>query len=182
MKGVRTVLVLSLVFVATVGWAGIFFRGWYAAPHFIEPWADIADEAATSVEHGDIVVGNSPSFLFYANYALRKHGMLQAPFSPGWVEDPRIVAVDRWSSFDSPNYSTVLFVDGVNTSTLEETDRVQSWLRSNCVLLSMRQLVPDPGYLLKTRFFKGYPRRPYRIELERYKCPSPARPSPQLTH
>jgi hypothetical protein len=173
-KAVRTVLAASLALVAAVGWLGILSRGWYAAPHFIEPWAQIADEAAVSAEHGGVVVSNSPSFLFYANYALHSHGMLKGPFSPGWVEDPRIVPVAQWSGLDLSKPSTVLFVNGVNIDFPEETSRVQSWLRAHCVLVSMRQLVPDSGWPLKARFFKGAGQRQYRIELSRYKCPSAA--------
>jgi hypothetical protein len=180
MKGVRTVLVVSLVFLSAVGWIGILARRWYAAPHFIEPWAEIAEEAAVSLESGEVVVSNSPPFFFYANYALHRRGMLKGSFSPGWVEDPRIVSVARWSGFDLSNPSTVLFVNGINTSSLEETDRVESWLRSNCVLVSVRQLVPDSGSLLKARFFKAFGQRRFRIELERYGCPIPATASPQL--
>jgi hypothetical protein len=180
-KGVRTLLVLSLVFLAAVGWTGIFARRWYAAPHFIEPWAAISEEAVKGLEQGEeeVVVSNSPSFFFYANYALHRRGTLKVPFAPGWVEDPRIVEVDRWFRFDLPHRSTVLFVNGVSTSALAETDRVESWLRSNCVLLSARQLVPDSGYAMKTRFFQGYGQRRFRIELERYECPPLAMPSPQ---
>jgi hypothetical protein len=81
MKGVRTVLVVSLVFLSAVGWIGILARRWYAAPHFIEPWAEIAEEAAVSLESGEVVVSNSPPFFFYANYALHRRGMLKGSFS-----------------------------------------------------------------------------------------------------
>jgi hypothetical protein len=174
MKGVRTILALSLVCVAAVGWVGIFARRWYSAYHFIEPWADIADDAVASLERDEVVVSNSTPFLFYANYALREHGMLKTPFSPGWAEDPRIVAVDRWFNADLPNYSTVLFVNGVDRSTPAESDQVESWLRSNCVLSLKRDLVPDSGYLLKARFFKEFRQRQFRIELERYTCATSA--------
>ena len=180
MKGVRTALVVSLVFLAAVGWTGILARRWYAAPHFIEPWAEISEEAAISLQSGEVVVSNSPPFFFYANYALRRHGMLKGSFSPGWVEDPRIISVAQWFSSDLSNLSTVLFVNGINTSSLEETNRVESWLRSNCVLVSVRQLVPDSGSVLKTRFFKGFGQRRFRIGLERYGCPIPAKASPQF--
>ena len=178
MKGVRMLLVISLVVVSAVGWTGVFARRWYAAPHFIEPWAEIADESAIAVGRGQTVVSNSPAFLFYANYALHRQGPLKAPFSPGWVEDPRITAVNN-PEFSGVHFftpykpSTVLFVNGVNTDAFEETELVEAWLRANCSLVSMRQLVPDSGYPLKTRFFKGSGQPQFRIQLERYECVRP---------
>ena len=174
--GVRAVLVASLAFVTAVGWVGIVTRRWYAAPHFIEPWAEIAAEAAVAVKHGAVVVSNSPTFLFYANYALRDAGLLRGAFSPGWVDESKIGPVERWSGRDLRTSSTVLFVKGVNISAVGDTERVESWLRSGCALLSIRQILPDSGYAMKKRFFRGFGQRRFRIQLETYRCP--ARPSP----
>jgi hypothetical protein len=169
-KRLRRALALSLLVVFLVGWAGTFARRWYAAPRFIEPWDEIADEAAIAVEHGQQVVGNSPSFLFYANYALRRHGLLRGPFSPGWIEDPRVAAVP---DFTPPKVPAVLFVNGVNVDWGEDTELAETWLRSNCSLVSVRRLIPDSGYALKAQLFKGFGQRQYRIELERYGCGRP---------
>jgi len=179
MKTVRKLLILSLLIVALTGWAGVFARRWYAAPHFIEPWAEIADEATVAVEHGQVVVSNSPSFLFYANYALQNHGLLKGAFSPGWVKDPRIATVDTEprftgvSTFAPPTVSSVLFVSGVNVSAVDETNRAESWLRTNCFLVSTRKQVRDTGYSLKARFFKDCDQPEYRIVLEQYQCIQP---------
>src|SRR5271156_3420565 len=64
MKRVHALLVLSLALVAAVGWAGVFARKYYSALHFVEPWAEIAEEAATSVQRGGFVINNNPSFRF----------------------------------------------------------------------------------------------------------------------
>lgn len=179
MKALRTLLMLSLVVVSLVGWTGIFAKKWYAAPHFIEPWAEIADEAATGVGQGQIVVSNSPAFLFYANYALRDHALLTSSFHPGSVRDPRITAIFADSRVPALHTivpttpSNVLFVNGVNHGAIEDTERIESWLRSNCSLVSMRQLVPDSGYALKSRYFEGSAQPQYRIALENFRCIRP---------
>ena len=42
----RNLLIAALAGISAVGWTGIIARRYYAAPHFIEPWAEIADKAA----------------------------------------------------------------------------------------------------------------------------------------
>lgn len=175
MKRARTTLALSLAFIAAAGWAGILARKYYAAPHFIEPWAEIAEQAATSAQHGDLVIDNSPSFRFYANYALRDHGMLRTPFSPGWVEDPRIAGVEQFPNLHIPASSSVLFIKGVDFSFPEQTAQVEAWLQSNCTAVSTRELVLDSGYPLKSRFFSASAQPQFRISLERYRCSLTAR-------
>lgn len=45
-------LALSLLAPAAVGWWGIAARQYYAAPHFIEPWSELAVEASNFVRRG----------------------------------------------------------------------------------------------------------------------------------
>jgi hypothetical protein len=168
-RTMRRVLALSLGLAAAVGWAGTVVRNWYAAPHFIEPWAAVAEEAADTIAHG-VVVSNSPPFWFYANNALARHGLLAGPFCPGWVEDPRVYRIGPGSTPKLPEHSTVLLVNGVNPWALKETASVESWLRSNCALVDSRQLLRDSGSSLKSRFFPGAAQRPFRIGLDRYTC------------
>jgi hypothetical protein len=54
----------SLIVIGAIGWYGIFSRKLYAAPHWIEPWDQMAREAARVAGNGGIVIGNNPSFLF----------------------------------------------------------------------------------------------------------------------
>ena len=61
---------IAHVFVAVVGWFGIFTRKLYAAPRWIEPWDNVAQHAAEVIREGGIVIGNNPSFFFYMTYAL----------------------------------------------------------------------------------------------------------------
>jgi len=52
----------SLILVGAIGWYGIFSRKLYAAPHWVEPWDQVAREAAEVARNGGIVIGNNPSF------------------------------------------------------------------------------------------------------------------------
>jgi hypothetical protein len=61
----RRLVASSLVLVGAIGWYGIFSRELYAAPHWIEPWDQVARQAA---EVAGIVIGNNASFFFYLTY------------------------------------------------------------------------------------------------------------------
>ncbi len=67
-------LVVSIVF-AGMGWMGTVTRRYYAAAHFIEPWAEIADRAAASLGAGAFVASNSPSFMFDLQLSLARAGL-----------------------------------------------------------------------------------------------------------
>ena len=64
----RRLLAGSLILVGAIGWYGIFSRELYAAPHWIEPWDQVARQAAEVAGNGGIVIGNNPSFFFYLTY------------------------------------------------------------------------------------------------------------------
>ena len=70
----RTTLIAALGIVGCIGWFGIFSRQYYSAPRFIEPWAQVAAEAAAAAHArtGALIVGNNlvVVFLFYLTYAL----------------------------------------------------------------------------------------------------------------
>jgi hypothetical protein len=166
----RRTLAVALVCVAMIGWTGVVTRRYYAAPHFIEPWAEIADEAAVSVKDGGVVISNSPSFFFNMNYSLVRLGLLSPSVLPGWVEHPSVFDVEHWPGSGRATASSVFLVKGINIDSMDETDRVEAWLQANCVSMSSRQLIQDSGYALKARFFPGSGQQPYRISLQRYDC------------
>ena len=66
----RTILSATLCGILLVGWYGIISRQHYSAPRFIEPWQQVADEAADRAHAGAMIIGNHPSFFFYLKYAL----------------------------------------------------------------------------------------------------------------
>ena len=59
------VLVVSLAITTGVGWYGIFSGRLYAAPHWIESWEPVAQQAAEIVRNHGTVIGDNPSFFFY---------------------------------------------------------------------------------------------------------------------
>jgi hypothetical protein len=54
----------ALIVVGAIGWHEIFSRKLYTAPHWTEPWDQVAREAADVAGNGGIVIGNNPSFFF----------------------------------------------------------------------------------------------------------------------
>jgi hypothetical protein len=175
----RAVLIAALVGTSAIGWIGIVARQYYAAPHFVEPWNDIADEAAALMKSGGVVVSNSPSFFFDLNYSLERLGMVSRAALPGWAKYPLLFNVANWDNAANLKLSTVLFVRGVNTTLTDRSDATEGWLKSRCVLESERALIPDSGAALKARFFpdKKHEQPALRIVLQRFDCSRPASPA-----
>jgi hypothetical protein len=171
----RVVLIAALGGASAIGWIGIVARQYYAAPHFVEPWSDIADEAAALMKSGGVVVSNSPSFFFDLNYSLERLGMVSRAAVPGWAEHPLLFNVANWDKAADLKLSAVLFVRGVNTTLTGQTDATETWLKARCVLESERALVPDSGAALKARFFpdKKHEQPAFRIVLQRFDCSRP---------
>jgi hypothetical protein len=165
----RNILIVALTFIAAIGWIGTVTRRYYAAPHFIEPWGKIADKAAVELGDGAEIVTNSPSFRFYLQYSLQRTGVVSRSSLPGWVEHRNVIYVGDWEEAQHPRGS-VLFVKGVNTNLVDQTERVEEWLRHNCVTGFEQQLVPDSGSALKRRLFSDKSQPPFRISLEQFDC------------
>ena len=103
----RRLLLICLICLAVIGWGGMVTRNAYAAQHFIEPWADVADRAALAVRDGSLVVSNSPSFLFDINFSLERLRLEPRSAVPGWVQYPQVVPTSHWETAAPANY----FVD-----------------------------------------------------------------------
>ena len=58
----RRLIACALLLTGVIGWYGIFSRKLYAAPHWIEPWEQVALQAAEVAGNGEIVIGNNPTF------------------------------------------------------------------------------------------------------------------------
>jgi hypothetical protein len=164
----RQLLVGALAVTAAIGWLGIVWRGGYAAPHFIEPWSSLADEAATTVKAGGVVVTNSPSMRFEMNYAMHRAGLVSSSSLPGWVQHPAVVDVAEWPAAGISG--RVLLVAGVNISLESEMAKAEGWLAARCVRGNVRRLVPDSGYELKNSLFPEAGQRPFRITVSEYAC------------
>jgi hypothetical protein len=108
------------------GWFGIFSRKHYASLHFIEPWAAVAHDAARNIGTGDLVISNSPSFLFYLNAALYKAGLSSSRQS-GWAKGPNINSLIDSDLPDELPAKQIMFVRGVNTSATQRTAQAEYW-------------------------------------------------------
>ncbi len=161
----RRMLLASLIGLGVAGWAGMVGRQWYAAPHFVEPWEALARDAARQAEGGATIVSNSPSFLFYANYAFAERGLLRGPFQPGWIADNRVVGPG-----ESIPAGEVLLFEGVNITQVEAMETLKEQLAAKCKAMGARELLPDYGYALKQRFFGGAGQREYRIAIRSFRC------------
>jgi hypothetical protein len=165
----RPLLGVALALTVIAGWTGILDRKYYGALHFIEPWAPLAREAARSVAGGQIVVSNSPSFLFYLNASLDELHVL-ANNRAGWAEGPNIVSLIENDFPDNLPPKQIVFVRGVNTSATQRTINADHWLTSHCQLSSAVRLLRDDGFELKKQYFHVDIDDPYRIRVQRFDC------------
>jgi len=169
----RKVLAIGLVIAAGIGWGGTFSRNHYAAPHFLEPWDDVAARVAQEVKSGSTVVSNSRAFAFSLNYALARLGLVERSAVPGYADTPQVFtyfSTHAWIPDDLRGRPSVLYVRGINIGSENADTSVASWLDANCDRKALLKLVPDPGYELKARFFPRAGQQPYRIQLQRYDC------------
>ena len=166
---VRRAIVIPAIFIAAMGWMGFLAQKYYAAPHFIEPWSRIAGQAAAAIKSGDIVISDSPAFLFELNYALERSG-LASPGVPRYADHPRVIGIDRWRDGMLPQPATVFFVKGVNINFTEETAGLERRLKSLCAQTSDVELLPDSGFALKSWWFPESGQLPFRISVQTYGC------------
>jgi hypothetical protein len=165
----RALLALSLLVTVAIGWVGIFSRKYYASLHYVEPWAVLARQAAQNIATGEVVISNSPSFLFYLNASL--HDLrLSANDRPGWATGPSVISLLRSELPESLPAKQIIFVRGVNTSATERTAQAEKQLLSYCRLESSDLLLRDDGFELKKLYFHVDIDNPYRISVEHFDC------------
>jgi hypothetical protein len=166
----------ALVAIAAIGWYGIFARNLYAAPHWVEPWPEVAQQATAVIRKGGVVVGNNASFFFYMTYTLPEQrppgeieyfsGLLPGPTRRSGVYDPQ-----QWLAEGRPMPSTVLLVKGLHygipNAPTEDTERL---LGERCELRSARKMTPDPGAGWKQRFAPTTGQVAWRVEVDTYAC------------
>jgi hypothetical protein len=165
----RLLLAASLLLTIAIGWAGIFSRRHYAALHYIEPWAVLAKRAAQKIDQGQIVVSNSPSFLFYLNASLHELRPSRND-RPGWASGTGVISLLQSDLPVTLPSKELMFVSGVNTSATERTGQAEEWLMSRCRLESTDHLLRDDGFELKKHYFHIDIDDPYRIRVEHFDC------------
>jgi Dolichyl-phosphate-mannose-protein mannosyltransferase len=174
-KSLRRILSGALLFIAAVGWYGIFSRNLYAAPHWVEPWQTIGQNAANVAHDGGIVIGNNPSLFFYLTYDVAPGAKESARRFAGLLPDstrrPNIYSPPQWLEADRPLAPQMLLVKGphyqIPSGPMEES---QQWLDQRCVLRNSERMVHDPGAGLKEHFGAETGQIPWRIEILSYSC------------
>jgi dolichyl-phosphate-mannose-protein mannosyltransferase len=178
-RSLRRVLVLALVLIFALGWFGIFDRKIYAAPHWTEPWSDVAEEAAGVVRTGGIVIGNHQSFFFYLTYLLPPDEPQGATEFRGLLPDSvrrsGVYTPEEWmddlQAGRAPRAREVMLVNGLQYGVPETpTDDARGWLDRNCALEGDKLMAHDIGAALKLRFGPSDNQVPWRVEVRRYDC------------
>lgn len=168
----RPILLAALLFIAAVGWYGIVSRELYAAPHWVEPWQLVAQEAADVARAGGIVVGNSPSFFFYLTYELapgKNEGVLDfAGLLPDSTRRPNVYDLPQWIEAGRPSGTHTMIVAGLpDINALEDEAEL---LSRRCSRENFERLIRDQGAKWKQRFAPQTGQVPWRIEISSYSC------------
>ena len=171
----RRAILTSLVFIAALGWLGIFSRKLYAAPRWIEPWDQVAQHATDVIHNGGIVIGNNPSFFFYMTYSLPSGTPGARDTFEGLLPNVRRAGVfdpTQWLNAGRPLGPTTLLVRGLHFDIPSgPTDSAESWLDQHCTLQNAERLVHDSGARWKQRFAPQTGQLDWRIEIRSYSCP-----------
>jgi hypothetical protein len=169
-------LAAALLMIGAVGWYGIYSRRYYSAPRFIEPWREVASDAAAKVRGGATVIADHPSFLFYLTYFLhvpnqngqwRFEGVL-----PESVRHPQVFSSEGWLAAGHPTSGKMILVRGGRDPGNTSIDDVARQLDQSCGSISSRLRMRDEGYAWKQRFFPEWGEPQWRIEIREYDCDS----------
>jgi hypothetical protein len=167
----------ALLIIGLAGWYGIYSRRYYSAPRFLEPWQEVAGDAAAKVSSGAIVISDHPSFLFYLTYLLhvppqngpwRFEGVL-----PESVIHPQVFSPAGWlAAAHPPSGKMILIRGGRDPGGNLPVDEVARQLDQSCGSISSRLRMRDEGYAWKQRFFPQLGEPQWRIEIREYDCDS----------
>jgi hypothetical protein len=173
----RRALAASLVLIAAIGWYGIFARDLYAAPHWIEPWQQVARQAAQDAGTDGVIVGNNPSFFFYLTYLLpATNPTAQGHFSgylPTTVHTPGVYSAQQWIDAGQPMARTVMLVNGLSFQVPGATiEDLQTILNARCKQTDEQRLVHDSGAEWKREYQPITGQRAWRTQVTTYSCPA----------
>jgi hypothetical protein len=167
----------ALLVIGAAGWYGIYSRRYYSAPRFIEPWQEVAEDAAAKIRGGATVIADHPSFLFYLTHVLRVPSQ-DGPWRfegllPDSVRHPQVFSSMDWLAAGHPASGKMILIrGGRDPGGNGPIDDVVRQLDLSCGSISSRLRMRDQGYAWKQRFFPllGEPR--WRIEIREYDCDS----------
>jgi hypothetical protein len=167
----------TLLIVGMTGWYGIYSRRYYSAPRFIEPWREVAEDAAAKIRGGATVIADHPSFLLYLTYLLRmpsQDGQWEFRGElPAQVTDPHVYSSMGWlAAAHPPSGKMILVRGGRDPGGNGPVDDVARQLDQSCGSISSRLRMRDEGYQWKERFFPQLGEPQWRIEIREYDCNS----------
>jgi Dolichyl-phosphate-mannose-protein mannosyltransferase len=171
----RRLLAGMLVLAGAIGWFGIFSRNLYAAPHWVEPWDQLARQAAEIIGNGGTVIGNNPSFFFYLTYLLPSTNpttnRYYAGLLPTSLHAPNIYTPQQWISAGAPVKQTVAVVDGLSYWVPGPSmDEIRASLSARCTQVSEEDLARDTGAKWKQEYQPSSGQREWRIQVVTYRC------------
>ena len=174
----RRLLAGSLILVGAIGWYGIFSRKLYAAPHWIEPWDQVAREAAQVAGSGGMVIGNNPSFFFYLTYSIPSTNPATNGYFGGLLpmslHAHDVYTPQQWIDAGSPTSATVAVFDGLSFGVPGPSmDEVRAALRARCKVAGEQDLVRDTGAKWKQQYQPTTGQRVWRIRVVTYGCAAP---------
>lgn len=171
----RRLLAGSLILVGLIGWYGIFARNIYAAPRWVEPWDQVARQAAAVAQNGGIVIGNSPSFFFYLTYLIPSTNPVTngkyVGLLPVSVRAPNVYTPEEWTVAGEPTSQTVVLFDGLSFGVPGPSmGELREKLSARCKTVGEQDLVHDTGAKWKQEYQPTTGQRTWRIEVVTYEC------------
>src|ERR1700674_4969803 len=170
-------LAAALLIIGAAGWYGIYSRRYYSAPQFIEPWQEVAGDAAAKIRGGATVIADQPSFLLYLTYLLRVPNQ-NGPWRfegllPETVRHPQVFSPMSWLAAGHPTSGKMILIQrGRDPGGSEPIDVAARQLDQSCGSISFRLRMRDEGYKWKQRFFPQLDEPQWRIEIREYDCDS----------
>jgi len=166
----RPSLAAALLFIGATGWFGIYTRRYYSAPQFLEPWAQLAGDAAAKIQTGATLVSNSSPFFLYLTYAIRSpannSGTVFEGLLPDTIHRSNVMSADQWLSAGQSMAPTMLWIRGAGESAADAAmDRAASELDHVCGSRVSRLMVRNPGFAWKQRFLPKTSGAQWRIEV-----------------
>jgi hypothetical protein len=177
----RPLLAVAFFTIGMIGWSGMYSRSYYSEPEFLDPWVQIAGNAADKIHTGAGLVSDSRPLLFYLTYALRVPTSAQPKQFEGLIPNsaqwPNVTTPDQWLSSGHPILPTMIWIRGpVDSrsagSTAKSLADAGNTLDTNCGARQSRLMMPDRGYLWKQKYLRETPEEIWRIEIRQYDCAS----------
>jgi hypothetical protein len=170
-------LAAALLAIGVAGWYGIYSRRYYSDLRFLEPWQEVAEDAAGKIGGGATVIADHPSFLLYLTYFLHvpaQNGQWKFEgLLPEIVEHPRVYSPAGWLAAGLPPSGKMILVRGDRDPRGNEpSDKPARQLDQSCGSISSRLRMRDEGYAWRQRFFPQLGEPQWRIEIREYDCDS----------